>query len=702
MIQASPGDCGAVCLAMLVSAVRGRRLPVTELDGLRDLADRDGMSVRTVRQALDDHGLPAKAVRVGSARDLRLLPVPLIALCHTQHYVVVESCSSRFVQICDPAIGKKRLSWEQFQQKFTGVAVAFREPWHRVGAGPRAALARLVTTAVPYRFAKVWPEGLRRLVCAIIGLSIALELVSAGTILLLRSLLGSSNVSLAGVLLISLALIAVLQLFGQLGRGLMVARCNNDGESIMRQDCFRKIITFGFGYFQYRPPGYLGNLLGNTRQLNDAFFTTMVDGTMNFVTGSIALLVLLTINWLAGMTVGAMVALVCCGCVAARRRISSAAKVEFEQRARLASMTDEIFRAIEGLCGVHAQAGIDQMWSSRSAMLARSGWLSRMWNQAAAAVAVGSSQILQVGVITVVLIQAHARLGAGDLVAVVGFSSTAFIPLLEASRRTLRWGEIDVLLSQLSDVWDRPAGRVAVADDSRVGFGTLSVSHLQVGFGAHPPLITDATFTVSSAERVGISAPSGTGKTTLLRTLAGMIEPRAGTIQVDGTPMAAATACGLRVAYVPQDVPLLEATIAENLRVGALDATDDELWEACGQAQIADDISGFPNRMDTLLSAGGAGLSGGQRQRLAIARALLTRPWLLILDEATSALDYPLEERLFNGLPPTALLVVSHRVEVMRAMDRVLVLSAGRLRDQELGAAAWRPFGLQPLAKTEN
>jgi ATP-binding cassette, subfamily B, bacterial len=689
VIQAGPSDCGAACVAMITGAVRGARISIAEVDALRNFADRDGMSVLALCEAFSTKGLATRAVRVTSASAFGRLVVPLIALCKERHYIVVEACSGRYVQVCDPSIGKKRLRWSEFEEQFAGVAVVLREPVQRPTRAFPSALVGTVKSSVPYRFAKAWPHGLRYPFLAIVALSIGIQAANVTAILILRSMLQGRHFSLVSLELIALGMIGITQMLGQVTRGLLVAHCNNAGESRMREDSFRRVLTFDFTYFQYRPPGYLGNVISNTRQLNDAFFGTVIDGTMNFILGLTSLCVLVLVSWFAGVIVAAAVGLVFSGTLVVRRRISSAAKVEFEHRARLASMTDDVFRGIEGLHGIEAHAGAGRAWSVHSGVLVNSGRVSRMWSQAAAAVVVGWTQILQVGVIALVVMAARSRLGAGDLIAVVGFSGTAFTPLLEASRRMLRWGEIDVLLTQLSDVWDRPAGACTSAPGgqsgelpaTRSGRRTLALSHVQVGFGNHPPLIKDATFCVRRGERVGISAPSGAGKTTLLRAVSGMIPTRAGTISVDGVPIAEARASGFRLAYVPQDVPLLAATIAENLRVGAVNATDEEIWQACGTAQIAEDIRQFPNELGTMLATGGAGLSGGQRQRLAIARALLTRPWLLILDEATSALDYVIEEQLFSGLAGMTLLVVSHRREVMRSMDRILTFVDGEIRE---------------------
>jgi len=687
VMQAGPSDCGAACAAMVIGARRGEHVAVTELDELRALADRDGMSVATVRKALSGKDVTTKGVRLKEPRQLAALPAPSIALYDKHHFVVVEATARRWVQVCDPAIGRKRLSWDEFGERFTGVLILVDEPANHSRGDLAATLSRTVRNSVLHRFAKAWPAQLRRPLLTICMLTVLVELVGAGIILLVRHVLNGGDTGLVGALLMALLLVAFVELAGRVVRNLLAARLTNHGEFTMRESVFKKILGLDFSHFQYRSPGYLGDILNNTRQLNDAFLTTVVTSTLNVVAGTLALGLLLATNLTAGLVVATLVVVVYASALLARRRISSVSKVEFEQRAQIAGLTDEILRAIEGLRGIGAHPQVTAAWLGRLGALRRSSLASRLWNQGASAFALGAARILQIGVITVVVIKSHGQIAAGDLVAVVSFSAAAFTPLLEAAQRTLRWGEIDVLLAQLSDIWDRPvASSMAhlprgTRESDQAGYAAMALAGIRIAFGAGEPVVQDASFTVRRGERIGISAPSGAGKSTLLRAIAGMISPRAGKITVDGEPLAAAAEGGFRIGYVPQDVHLLTGTIAENLRAGAPDASDEQLWSACRRAQVADDIARFPHQLDTRLGGGGAGLSGGQRQRLAIARALLTCPWLLMLDEATSALDHPTEGRLLRALPGMALLVVSHRPEVMAAMDRVLMLEDGCLRE---------------------
>ncbi len=181
---------------------------------------------------------------------------------------------------------------------------------------------------------------------------------------------------------------------------------------------------------------------------------------------------------------------------------------------------------------------------------------------------------------------------------------------------------------------------------------------------------------------------SGAGKSTLADVLTGLLAPDAGEMSVDGVPVAGARRRAWRrqVAYVPQDVYLFHDSIRNNLLWGQPDATENALRQALERA-AASFVFRLPQGMETVVGDAGVRLSGGERQRLALARALLKRPSLLILDEATSALDLENEARICEAIEglhgDLTVVVIGHRLPNLRRADQVVVLDAGRIAVQE-------------------
>ncbi|CAG7844774.1 putative ABC transporter ATP-binding protein [Pseudoclavibacter triregionum] len=209
-----------------------------------------------------------------------------------------------------------------------------------------------------------------------------------------------------------------------------------------------------------------------------------------------------------------------------------------------------------------------------------------------------------------------------------------------------------------------------------------------VGFtypGAEAPVLQGITFRADPGETVAIIGSTGSGKTTLIGLVPRLFDATEGSVKVGGIEVRDADSSELwkGIGLVPQRPFLFSGTIASNLRFGKEDATDDELWRALEIAQAADFVRDKPLQLEEPISQGGTNVSGGQRQRLAIARAIVHQPRILIFDDSFSALDVTtdakLRQALWRELPDVTKLVVAQRVSTITDADRIVVLDGGRM-----------------------
>jgi subfamily B ATP-binding cassette protein MsbA len=193
------------------------------------------------------------------------------------------------------------------------------------------------------------------------------------------------------------------------------------------------------------------------------------------------------------------------------------------------------------------------------------------------------------------------------------------------------------------------------------------------------------SLTVGAGARVALVGASGAGKTTLFSVLLGFLPASGGTVRWDGTALPELKPSSLRaqMAWVPQEPVLFSGTVRHNLLLGRPEATDAELWEALALAHAEDFVRALPGGLEEPVGERGSRLSGGQRQRLALARAFLRRPSLLLLDEPTSALDAASEAAVSAGLAELmkgrTVLVIAHRLSTVRDADLIVVMDAGRI-----------------------
>ena len=241
--------------------------------------------------------------------------------------------------------------------------------------------------------------------------------------------------------------------------------------------------------------------------------------------------------------------------------------------------------------------------------------------------------------------------------------------------------------------------------------GNIRVSHVAFGYDLCGKLLfEDLDLTIAAGQSVAVVGRTGSGKSTLVRLLLGFESPLRGKVCYDGKDLQQLDIRSLRrlIGTVMQDSRLFSGSIFENLSIAAPGLKPEDAWEAVEMAAIAGDIRDMPMGMSTVLSDGGSPLSGGQRQRLMIARALVSRPKILILDEATSALDSITQRRISETLDrlDCTRIIIAHRLSTIRLCDRILVLEGGRIAEDgtydELIAAGGLFAGLAAQQRDED
>jgi ATP-binding cassette subfamily B protein len=275
----------------------------------------------------------------------------------------------------------------------------------------------------------------------------------------------------------------------------------------------------------------------------------------------------------------------------------------------------------------------------------------------------------------------------GEIVTFMGFASMLIDKLQNTVSFTNRVFTEAPRLQQFFDVLDTvPTVRDSpnAIDPGRLR-GRVEFEGVSFSYDGKRPAVSDLAFTVSPGETIALVGATGAGKSTALALLHRAFDPQSGTITIDGTDIRDMKLVGLRrnIGVVFQDGLLFDRSIAENLRIGKPEASDQELRHAAERAQALEIIEGGRRTLDTRVGERGRLLSGGERQRLAIARALLKDAPILILDEATSALDAKTEAKLLAALDEVmkgrTTFVIAHRLATIRKADRILVFEGGRI-----------------------
>jgi ATP-binding cassette subfamily B protein len=303
----------------------------------------------------------------------------------------------------------------------------------------------------------------------------------------------------------------------------------------------------------------------------------------------------------------------------------------------------------------------------------------------------------------------------GEFFSLLFYSFAIFSPLGEIGSVITKYQETRASLENVARILaqepapSNPGGAVPGGVES-LEFSGVTYRHP----GARDYALTDVSFAARSGESVAFVGPSGAGKSTLIKLLLGLYQPNAGRILFNGVDSREVNYDLLRthVGFVPQAIELFAGTIRDNLTFVHQEATDEECMASLEAAQLKGLLERSRDGLDTRIGEGGLKLSGGERQRLAIARALLRKPHLLIFDEATSSLDTETEKeitRTIDGIiatrPSFVTLLIAHRLSTVASADRIVVLRKGRvveqgshlelLRAQGLYYTLWKQQGLE-------
>jgi ATP-binding cassette subfamily B protein len=456
----------------------------------------------------------------------------------------------------------------------------------------------------------------------------------------------------------------------------------------LRVRCYGALQDCSLRYFHGQRLGdLLTRLSADIAAIEDLLITGLIAITSSLVMLALFLVMLITLNPGLVLVAAGIVPVLAVTTVLDARRGRRAQQDVRERASELTSAAEEGLSAI-ALVKAFARGGHEER---RFAAAARRAAAARLRMVRVRAI-FGPLAELTAGIGTAVVAWAGAsqvlagRLSLGSLVVFLSYLASLYTPIQGLSRVAGSLQRAMVGAERVTDILDVPAG-LKDRPGARLPpvTGRVAFRHVTFSYGPGRPALRDVSFTIAPGEVVALIGPSGAGKTTVVSLLLSYYDPGQGTVSLGRHQLRdfGAASCRCQVAAVLQEPMLFDATIAENIRYGRLDATDADVAAATAIARADEFIGNLPGKYETVVGPRGARLSGGQRQRLAIARAVIKAAPVLVLDEATSALDPGTEADVLRALrsacADAAVLLVAHRHSAVSLADRVLVLEGGRL-----------------------
>lgn len=446
-----------------------------------------------------------------------------------------------------------------------------------------------------------------------------------------------------------------------------------------------KLLSLPLPFFEARSPGALGTVVLGVRHLNEALSGALVVATLGLTVG----LANLTVVWLSvpaiGLALTAGVVLVAILVFRLFRQDVELAREQHLAQQRANGLTLGVISTVSKLRVAGAENRALARWSA-SQREAFAPTLRARLGQGRVMVIAAILPLVSLALVFTVALWSPASWELTSLLtAIVATqlavaSFVAFIPCLAqlSSVLPMLW-ELRPILQAEPEIGE---GKAQPGDLS----GDIQLREVSFRYGNEGPLVLDRlNLTIRRGEFVAIVGPSGSGKSTVLRMLLGFDRPDSGSVLYDGQDLAELDAAAVRrqCGIVLQNNATLPGSIRDNI-CGGGDYSDSAVWEAAEMAGIAEEVRAMPMKLSTHVPDGAAGLSGGQRQRLMIARALISKPRIVMFDEATSALDNPTQATVTEStrLLSAARIVVAHRLSTIRDADRIVVLRNGAVVEE--------------------
>lgn len=693
-------DCGAACLATICKQ-NGYGIGITKI---REVAgtDKQGTNAYGVIKAAEELGFSAKGVKGNKEAFFSEFPLPCIAHVivdgNLLHYVVIHKITKKQVIIADPGAGIVKLTPEEFfgevhdegkppKYQWSGILILFvKNETFTKGNETKGLFGRFFHLLLPQKklLLHIFIASLVYTILGILGAFYFKELIDSVLPDGLRKTLMTLSI---GVILLNVFKVVLSAI-----RSHLLLYLSQKLDIALLLGYYRHVLELPMNFFGTRRVGEIisrFNDAGNVRDaISGATLTIMID-TIMAVAGAVILCIQNVKLFVIAVIIVVLYVIIV---LTFNKWYEKLNRKQMEDNSQLTSYMVESLNGIQTVKAYNAERKVKLETEIKFVKLLKSifklSWVSNMQSSLKIFVElVGGVIILWVGGVSVI----NGEMTIGALITFNSLLAYFLDPVknlinLQPQMQTAvvaadRLGEILDLEAEKTEKESRKMAPLTLAGD-------IQIRNLDFRYGTRRQVLSDINLTIKKGEKVAFVGESGSGKTTLSKLLLHLYSPEKGEILINGNNIEDIRLECLRerIAYIPQETFLFSGSIYDNLVLGMDDVDMDNVVEAAKLAQAHDFINELPLRYETRLEENGANLSGGQRQRLAIARAMLKKPDILILDEATSNLDSITERALDKTInefsKEMTTIFIAHRLSTIKDCDRIFVMDKGKIIEQ--------------------
>ncbi|MBA3536847.1 MAG: peptidase domain-containing ABC transporter [Tatlockia sp.] len=670
--QAQFSECGHACVAM-ISNYHGHEIDLFSLRAIEE-PSMNGSSMLDLIRLLEGLDFTTRAIRI-DIEELKLVQCPAILHWNMNHFVVLKSVHNKYIVIHDPAVGERKVSWNESSSSFTGIVLEVNKAEHFSIIQAKSKLAWFDL------FKNI--RGLKNSLIILLFLSLAIEvfiLLNPLFIQYITDNVTSSNsfnnlyVVVAGFLILTLCHTLLEYMRSQF----VVYLTSRMGE-YFSSGVMHHMLRIPYDYFERR---HKGDILSRFHSINEIQSKITTDSINTLLDGLVIVLALMIMFvYSIKLTLIVLLALLLYTTlrILSYRHHKKQTELSISEHANVNSKFLEIIQSIMSI----------KLYSKEKAMF--QGWQNHFIKAMNADIKISRVNILyttatiflfNIEHILVIALGAllvmHNRFSVGMLMAFLAYRQSLVNKSSSFIQKLFDYKLISVQLDRVADILMQPVEEQKTSNylDKHVK-GDLKVINLNYRYGQNQNwILNDINFHISPGEKVAITGSSGVGKTTLLKIMLGLILPSHGEVLVDDISISILGCQKYRslCASVMQDDTLISGSILDNISFMDTQIDIVRVYASAKTAQIHEDILKMPMGYETLIGEMGSTLSGGQKQRVLIARALYKNPKILFLDEATSHLDVETEVNINQALRELNItqVIIAHREESIKMADRVI------------------------------
>ena len=661
----------------------------------RDVIDRmlKGMvgnkttpTLENLGQIADSIGLNAVLMQLPAPHLGRLSLPAALELPVDEGLVLVTGSTGGSLRVIDPREGERWINLEELEQEQKVLrAVTFSRR-------PTTATKRFdITYFFPFL------QRYRRSLVLVFVASLFIQIFSLAQPLIIQQIIdkviGQQNFNtlyFLGVLLIGCSVISnILSLI----RTFLFTDTTNRIDIATSGNILTHLFKLPLGYFDKRPVGEISTRLSELGSIRGFLTGTALTLVLDVIFGTVYFFVLISYSGLLTAVSLCVIPLYLAMIYIVAPVIKRQLRIAAEANASASALMVESLTGIQTVKAQHAETTLRWRWQQRYARFISSNFRTALIGATSGSIGsffneIGGLAVLWVGAYLVL----EGQLTIGQLIAFRIISGNVIGPIIRLAGTWQTIQSLQISIERLADVVD--AQTEQPEDSQPIALppikGKVEFENVSFRFNPHAaPVVKSVSFSVDSGKFIGIVGQSGSGKSTIMKLLPRLYNLEDGVIRIDDYDIQKVDLDSLRqqIGIVPQDSMLFDGSVRDNIAMNSPDATDEEVIHAARVACAHAFIMDLPQGYGSSVGERGAALSGGQRQRIAIARAILSRPRMLILDEATSALDYLTErtvcENLRRELSGDTVFFITHRLATIRSADSIMLMEGGLL--QEVG-----------------